>query len=131
MDSDLKYQKESCNGSIIEELKTLIGAHRDEVSMFSEKIAPLDPDWDMYLMLEEKKALFTYTARNNGKLVGYYISFIVNHIHYKQTKVADCDIMYIMPEHRKGFAGFKLVRGAEKELEEIGGQYNYCFGKNT
>ena len=108
---------------IIPEIKTLIDGHRDEVSVFSNAVAPLDPDWEAYIKLENNEALFTYTARDDklgDMLVGYYIAFISTHIHYRHTLVSDMDIIYLHPAKRDGMMGYKLLKKAEQELESMG-----------
>ncbi len=112
---------------IIPEIKTLIDGHRDEVSVFSNAVAPLDPDWEAYIKLENNGALFTFTARKNNEfipeksmLLGYYIAFISTHIHYRHTLVSDTDIFYLHPAYRDGLTGYKLIKKAEHILETMG-----------
>lgn len=114
----ITYQVEMFT-SIIEELKTIIGQHRKEISVFSEDVAPLDPDWGFYRVMESNGRLLTYTARDNKRLVGYYIAFISRHPHYRVV-VSDTDIFYLLPEYRGNLTGYKLIVGAETELEKRG-----------
>jgi len=115
----ITYQAEKFT-SIVEELKTIITQHRDEVSVFSENII-LDPDWDFYRVMENKGQLFTYTARDDGRLVGYYIAFVSRHPHYNAI-VSDTDIFYLLPEYRGNLTGYTLIKDAETELENLGVQ---------
>ena len=105
---------------IIPEFKDIIDKHCDEVSLYSKEVAPLDPDWVLYENMDKAKLLFTYTVRVEQKLIGYYVAVVIRHLHYKQTLVSDCDVFYLLPEYRKGLVGYKLISGAEKELEKMG-----------
>jgi hypothetical protein len=94
----ISLQSESFE-SCIPDLKTIIGTHWDEVAG-DKDVIPLDPDWEQYVVLENMNKLHMFTVRDDGKLIGYYISFIMNHIHYKQTKHSIMDIYFIHPEYR-------------------------------
>ena len=69
-----------------EDIKELIKLHYDEIAVNKEDI-PLDPDWDRYKLLDDKGLIMIITARDEGRLVGYSIFFISNHLHYKSTEI--------------------------------------------
>ena len=104
---------------ILEELKPLLPIHWKEIALDPEEV-PLDPDYDQYLFMEEKGMLHVCTAREDGGLIGYYLSFIVFHPHYKTTLHSKLDIYYVHPAHRKAGAGFKLFKHYEAEMKRLG-----------
>ena len=112
------FQRESI-ASVREEGEVLLQAHWEEIALNKSKIK-LNPDWDAYGMLEEYGRLGLYTARKEGKLVGYFVVIAEKSIHYKDHIFAANDIIYLDPEHRKGFLGLKLIRFVEEELKSMG-----------
>mgnify|MGYP003345974306 FL=1 len=69
---------------VCEDIKELIKLHYEEIAV-NKDVIPLDPDWDNYKNLCDKNILMIITARDEGRLVGYSIFFITNHLHYKST----------------------------------------------
>ena len=113
----IKYNVEKMF-DIVEELKTIIPEHYDELSV--TKGYELDPDWDRYFHLEQAKSLSVITCRQNDILIGYIIFFITPHLHYKQCLTAFEDIYFVSKPFRKGRIGIKLFQYAEKVLKGIG-----------
>ena len=60
--------------------------------------------------LENMDVLHIVTARDDDKLIGYYVSIIAIHYHYKDALVAENDIHYILPKYRKGWLGYKFLK---------------------
>jgi GNAT superfamily N-acetyltransferase len=83
---------------------------------------PLGLDSAIYLELERLGRLLVVTARKSGALVGYYIAIVIDHHPHNKDggKVSNCDMFYVLPEHRRGGAGAKLLMRAEKELRNLG-----------
>lgn len=103
----------------LEEMKPLLQEHYEQVAMYKDKI-PLEPDYDKYLDLCDSGILHIVTARDEDKLIGYYISMMVPHIHYSSHKFAVNDILYIDEEYRKTLVGLEMFKFAEKCLKEEG-----------
>ena len=114
----IKYSVESF-GDVIGEVGSLLVRHWEEIALDQDTV-PLDPDYDSYRRLADLGKLHITTARSNGVLVGYACFFLIQNLHYKSLFVADPDIFWLAPEHRKGSAGFRLLRFAEDRLAEIG-----------
>ncbi len=79
----------------------------------------LDPDWDQYRQMESLGLLSIFTARDDGKLVGYDIFIVGPHRHALASKVAINDMTYVMPEYR-GFTAVLLVKKSDKALKTMG-----------
>ena len=105
--------------NVLDEVKPLLEKHWNEIALHKDNIA-LKPDYDKYLLLDKMNMLQLVTARDDGKLIGYFVSFIQPHMHYKDNLFAMNDILYIDPEYRKGSVGYKLFKHAEKFLKEVG-----------
>lgn len=115
---DIKYQREDLY-KIKDEISNLIQDHWEEIALNKEKIK-LNPDWSAYSALYEAGKLGIYTARKNEKLIGYFVVIANSNPHYKDHLFAVNDIIYLAPEHRKGFVGVKLIKYAEKDLKKFG-----------
>jgi GNAT superfamily N-acetyltransferase len=101
------------------DIRPLLEEHWEEIALNKDKIK-LNPDWDAYHSLEEANALKIFTAREEGRLVGYFVVIVRPHLHYKDHLFATNDVIYLHPSHRKGRTGIKLVQFAEKCLREDG-----------
>ena len=103
----------------LDEMKPLLEEHWEEIALYKDKVK-LDPDYDKYLLLDSLGLLHVLTVRDDAVLVGYFISFIQPHMHYKECTTAVNDILFIHPSYRKGSIGYKLFKKAEQALIELG-----------
>lgn len=103
----ITFQEETLEHIRGKELDGILELHVEELSKFSSE---LNPDWKVYQKLEDNNLLHIVTARDDKKLVGYYVSIIVMHYHYKDVVIAENDIHYILPEYRKGWLGYKFLK---------------------
>lgn len=102
-----------------EECQELINLHWEEIALNKNKIK-LNPDWEAYYEAEQQGKFKVFTARDSGKLVGYFAVFISTNPHYKDHLFASNDVIYLHKDFRKGFTGVKLIKFAEKCLKEDG-----------
>ena len=102
-----------------EDARPLLEKHWEEIAL-NKEVIKLNPDWDAYADLEDAGVLKIFTARSDGKLIGYFVVFVKAHIHYKGHLFAYNDILFLDKEHRKGYTGAKLIKFAEKCLKEDG-----------
>ena len=72
--------------------------------------------------MEKSGILHIVTIRSTGRLVGYYIAFVLpHHVHYSKAGImAFTDIYYILREFRTGGTGTKLFIEAERTLRNRG-----------
>ena len=75
---------------------------------------------EAYADLEASGNLKIFTARDGSALVGYFVVFVRNHIHYKDHLFAHNDILFLSEPYRKGFTGIKLIKFAEECLKVDG-----------
>jgi GNAT superfamily N-acetyltransferase len=110
------------NWSVLErEAQEIFKVHYDELALHKEAM-PMGLDGSIYLELERLGRLLVITARKSGTLVGYYMAiFIPKHPHNKDAgPVSTTDFFYILPEHRRGGAGAKLLSASLSELRRRG-----------
>ncbi len=106
--------------AVRDEAAPLLRRHWEEIALNRDTV-PLDPDWQAYDRVEAAGLLHITTARNDaGGLVGYAVYFVVPNLHYRSLRVAETDIFWLVPEHRRGLAGLRLLRAAEAHLAALG-----------
>lgn len=83
---------------------------------------PMSVDEGRYAAGYEQGQVHIVTARHDGKLVGYFIFFVISHMHYKTSgPMGYVDMYYILKEHRSGGTGAKLLMLAESSLKAMRG----------
>lgn len=102
-----------------EEFEPFVMKHWNELGLTKDDV-PIDFDWERFFKEERVGRLHTATVRKDGKLVGYHISFIGGHPHYKSTLHAMVDLYYLLPEERAGRVGLKMFQYVEDELRKLG-----------
>lgn len=115
--SNLKFTKEPLF-PFWDEAQDLFILHWKEIAQ-SKNAIKLEPDTDKYKQLEKAGVLEVFTARDNGKLVGYGVFITHQHLHYKSSKSADSDLLYLLPSHRNGWAGYRLIKFCFEQLHNI------------
>lgn len=93
-------------------------AHWDETEV-AYRAAPLNPDIQQFLRLEELGRSRYFTARENGVLAGH-LYFIVHPDRHTQTLTAVEDFFFFLPAYRKGGNALKLLRFAVDTLKAEG-----------
>jgi len=115
---------------VIDEMKVYYPLHYDELASNHE--IELDPDYEAYLKL--KDFLHVVTVRDSdcdNKLVGYHISIVMPHLHYRKSLTAHTDIYYLHKDYRKGLAGINMLKYMEKSVKEIGVERIYMMTKTN
>jgi len=112
---------------VVEDLKPLFEKHWEEVAICKEKIK-LNPDYAKYKAMQGTGMLAMFTARDEGRLVGYSVFFMMPHMHYQDHTFAMNDIIFLLPEYRDTMIGAELVTFAEAQLKTVGVSYiSYHF----
>lgn len=97
----------------------LFQAHWQEVALHQDRI-PLVVDAARYQSLSDADILLIVTARAAGVLVGYWMGFVLPHLHYADTLHATMDIVYVQPAYRKGFLAWRLFKYVEARCQARG-----------
>lgn len=107
----------------IEELKTLFGAHYEELALNQDKV-PLDPMWEVYEFKESRGETCYVTLRDGGQLIGYVVMFVAPGLHYRTCLTAHMDILFVRPDRRDATAKgvLLMLRTLERELRRRGVQ---------
>ena len=78
-----------------------------------------NPDKDKYLAIENVGLMKLFTARDEGKLVGYAIFLISVHLHYSCQLWAMQDVMFMKNTHR-GIGSYRFMKWVDEELANLG-----------
>lgn len=111
------YYQMECSQDVNAEIHPLLARHWKEIAKYPD--IPLKPDWIKYQRIEDSGNLRIYTARDCGCLVGYALFLVDRGLHY-DVRMANQDILFLLPEYRKGRVGVNLIRYAERRLKADG-----------
>lgn len=114
----LEFREESFRDCFVE-MAPLLRDHWEEVAIYKDKVV-LDVDVERYMLLEDTGVLHIVTARDEGELVGYFVSFINPHLHYRQTTYALNDVLFLHPDYRHKGNAEGLFSYAENALKARG-----------
>lgn len=116
----VSFQRERASPDLFLEIAPLLVAHFTEIAHFSD--IELNPDYSLYLAMEDGGGLRVYTARrSDGELIGYAIFFVRRNPHYRTSLQAVQDILFVRPDQR-GVTGARLIMYADAELKREGVQ---------
>lgn len=105
--------------SVMDDVEPLLKEHYQELTLHKDRIK-LAPDWATYMSMEEQGGLVIFTARDQGALAGYSAFFVYWHPHYRETRVAQNDVLFLRKDYRKGSTGIRLIRYSEDRLRHLG-----------
>lgn len=114
----LDFAREAFCPALMSEMVPLIVRHFREVSHFRD--VSIEPDFDHYVAAEAAGILRIYTARTEGKLVGYSVFVVTQHPHFKGLTQANEELLFLDPEHRKGSLGLDLIDYCDNALKHEG-----------
>lgn len=112
----LFFQEEPL-AEIWDDAQALAKVHHAEVGALPEK--DFAPERERYLRVAESGSLKVYTARAEGRLVGYAIFFLTEHLHYQGVKWALQDVLFLHPEFR-GIGGARFMLWTDFALKHAG-----------
>lgn len=90
-------------------------AHYNEIA--GDKSMPMGPDEALYRDLEARGKLQIVVARTAGVMVGYMIFVVQPHPHYCEVLCGFEDAYFLHSDHRRGWAGVKLVSQSLRYLK--------------
>jgi GNAT superfamily N-acetyltransferase len=114
---NITYQVEKFN-DIIAEFEEIWPIHWEEIAL-DKDVIKLNMDVDKYSLLANQNILLVVTARDEGKLIGYYYGLVHAHLHYKDSLTLFTDIFYILKDYRKGRIGYNLFKFVEATAKEL------------
>ena len=92
-----------------DEAKELLNMHYEEIALNKDFIK-LNPSIEQYEDAERLGILKIFTARDEGKIVGYFAVLVTRSLHYQDHLYATNDVIFLHPDHRKGFTASKLIK---------------------
>lgn len=117
----ITYQVERLDETTWGELKAMFPLHYDHLALNKDAV-PLDPQYETYEARQAAGEVLLVTARELGKIIGYFVGFIAPGLHYRTCLTCTMDIFFIHPDHRGPFVGIKLFKRVEQELKRRGVQ---------
>lgn len=124
----VRYDRERAH-ELWAEIPALLHAHYAELAIYRD--IPLDPDVEAYCRLEDQGLLRCYTARLGSQLIGYAVFLVGPNLHYRGSKQAKADVVYVIPAHRHSRVGFRLLTFADQALRDEGVQLVCHHVKHT
>lgn len=112
----------------LEELKVLFPLHWQELAVFKDKME-LAPQYHVYADRYNRGELVIPTARADGKIIGYWPTFIAPGLHYGTTLTATMDILYVDPAYRGEGVAKMLAETLKDELIRRGVKLWYVGSK--
>ena len=103
-------------------MRELLPLWLDEWDEIKPDGRPLDPDWDAFVQREITGQLLLYTMRDGKKLVGYALSLIHPHPHFKSTLCGFLDGLYVLPTYREHAEDFIMQNDellANQHIQDI------------
>ena len=123
MAGDVTYQQEFI-ASVRDEVWPLLRQDWEEIE-HNKDLLPLDPNWDLYELLESQGNFYIFTARDGSKLVGYFTVIVFPSMHSQKALLACNDVIYLDKDYRRGSVGTRLFKFTEKCLKEDGHKVLY------
>lgn len=92
----------------------LLEMHADELATHRH-IMTVSPDWAKYEAMEQANMVMGLFAYDDavGRLAGYSVTFVCNHLHYSDLLYAQNDVLYVHPHYRKSRVGLDLIARTE------------------
>jgi Acetyltransferase (GNAT) family len=111
----ITYQEEAWS-VVLPELEACFKAHSAEVTQDPARTIPLDPDYASYAALEQLGQLSVLTARVDGELAGYFVTFVRPDLHSQTTLTAYVDVYYVKPGYRVGYLALGMFKAVEQAM---------------
>lgn len=106
----------------------LFGEHWQEVAGF-KKLMILAPDEECYRAAEAAGQLIVLAAFEGSTVVGYSVSIIKAHLHYRDLTVAVNDVLFLTPAMRSRGNGDALIAATEQHARERGAKLLFWHAK--
>lgn len=117
------FSEEPYSDILIGEMIPLWVRHHAETVQYVN--IPLEPNTIAYQQAAKAGIVRIFTARIDGKLIGYQVFFVMPHLHSRHSLQATQDIIFIDREYRKGLTGYKFIKFCSDKLISDGVQVIY------
>jgi len=87
---------------------------------FAKGRPPLIFDWPAYKTLEDAYRTRLFVARHEGRVVGFVLYLVSQHLHHADNLFAHCDMLGVHPDTRGSGIGRRLVEYALTFLRRQG-----------
>ena len=77
-----------------------------------------NPSLERYGAFEQSGMLYMFTARDDGRLVGYGGLYVTSSMH-TQARISTEDTWYMLPEYRRGWNGIRFFKYMEDFLRKM------------
>lgn len=104
--------------AIWDEVLPLAREHWEGTKSF-RRHEPFAPSKERYQAANEQGYFFAFTARDKGKLVGYFGMYVTPSMH-SQLLTATEDTFFIHPDYRDGFNAIRFIKHVERALTNAG-----------
>jgi GNAT superfamily N-acetyltransferase len=111
----VSVQREPLSDQLWGELEPLLAANAHEIPHFLDDV-PVAPSRAIYDRLAAADALRVYTARDEGRIIGYLAVIVSFSLHQPSATIATLDVLYVEPRHRGSNLGAVLLREAHRDL---------------
>lgn len=118
----VEYQRERIQ-DVFEEALPLLHLHWKEIAHYQD--IELKPNYVAYANAEDAGQIRVYTARKEGKLIGYCVYFLRFNIHYSDSLQASQDVLFVHPEHRGIGMKFIAFCDAQLQAEKVQAVYHH------
>lgn len=114
----MKFQIEPLS-TCWDEIEDIGRTHWEETMEYYRGKQPYAPSFERYNAYDKAGWLKTFTGRDEGKLVGYSLMYLVPSMH-TQSMIATEDTIFLLPEYRRGRNGLRFYQYIEDELSKLG-----------
>lgn len=115
----MQFQLEAWSAAL-PELRPLFARLWDEVAIDKDRFTAECAE-AKYAALDAQGILHLATAREEGKLCGYFLVFLTPNAHYADAGLMGfTDMYFLLPEFRKGNTGLRLFSFMEETLRTRG-----------
>ena len=110
--------REASVQQMLDSATELFKEHYEEIAL-NKQVMVLEPLGDKYLEAESQGSLLILAIYKSDELIGYSVNMMSFHLHYASLKVCYNDLLFVKASHRKGRAGFMLIKKTEEYAKQL------------
>lgn len=103
----------------IDKVSDLLRLHWEEVARHKDLMV-LNPWTEKYQALEENGMTIALGAFDDDHFIGYAVTFVMPHMHYKDLIIGSNDIIFLHKDYRASRAGLMLIKETERLAKDMG-----------